>query len=116
MGLLRPDLAPVLARLLADSERTGRLTLDELGDAIGVIAVSIDDVDALLSALEAEGRTVVGPEGARGVGSLLKVLPAVRALAARLGRRPTLAELIAETGLSEADVRHALALGRVMGR
>ena len=116
MAPLRPDLAPVLARLLADSERTRRVTLDELGEAIGVIAVSIDDVDALLTALEAQGREVVGPEGARGVGNLQQVLPAARALAASLGRRPTLAELIEKTGLNEADVRHALALGRVMGR
>jgi hypothetical protein len=113
---LRPALAPVLAQLLAASEASRRVTLDELGDAIGVIVVSTDDVDALLSALEDAGRAVVGPEGQRGVQNLQRVLPAARELAVSLGRRPTLGELMERTGLSEDDLRHALALGRVMGR
>ncbi len=109
-------LEPALAQLLADSEVSRKVTLDAVGDAIGVVPVSTDDVDALLSALEGAGRTVVGPEGARGVGNLRRVLPAARALAGKLGRPARLAELAAETGLSEEDVRNALALGRVMGR
>jgi hypothetical protein len=116
MPVLPPALAPVLARLLADSEGTRKVTLDDVGEAIGIIAVSTDDVDALLTALEKAGRTVVGPVGARGVQNLRRVLPAARALAASLGRPPSLAELAEKTGLSEDDVRHALALGRVMGR
>lgn len=115
-GVIRSDLARVLARLLVASERTRKVTLDEVGEAVGVLPVSTDEVDALLTALEKAGRTVVGPEGARGVGNLQRVLPAARELAARLGRRPTLAELTEKTGLSEDEVRHALALGRVMGR
>ncbi|MGO9712836.1 MAG: sigma-70 domain-containing protein [Polyangiaceae bacterium] len=113
---LPPKLEPVLARLLAQSDRVRRVTLDAVGEAIGVVAVSTDDVDVLLGALEAAGCEVVGPEGARGVANLRRVLPAARALAATLGRPPTLAELSKQTGLSEEDVRHALALGRVMGR
>jgi hypothetical protein len=113
---LPPKLAPVLARLLADSESSRRVTLDEVGEAVGVVAVSTDDVDALLAALEAAGRETVGPEGARGVENLRRVLPAARGLAASLGRPPTLGELVRQTGLSEDEVRHALALGRVMGR
>ena len=80
------------------------------------VPVSTDDVDALLTALEEAGREVAGPEGARGVKNLQRVIPAARALAVSLGRPPTLAELAAQTGLSEEDVRHALALGRVLGR
>jgi uncharacterized protein YidB (DUF937 family) len=106
----------VLARLLADSAGTRKVTLDEIGEAIGVIAVSTDDVDALITALEKAGRAVVGPEGARGVGNLQRVLPVARALAASLGRAPSVTELAEKTGLSEEDVRNALALGRVMGR
>jgi hypothetical protein len=109
-------LAPVLKRLLAESEASRRLTLDAVGDAIGLVPVSTDDVSALLAALEKAGRDVVGPEGARGADNLKRVLPAARALGATLARRPTLAEIARETGLSEDDVRHAIALGRVMGR
>ncbi len=114
--MLPSKLEPVLARLLADSEGSRSVTLDEVGDAVGVVPVATDDVDALLAALERAGRAVVGPHGQRGVGNLQRVLPAARNLAASLGRPPTLAELAAETGLTEEDVRHALALGRVMGR
>jgi len=113
---LPPSLVSVAARLIAESEDSKQVTLDAIGDAIGVIAVSTDDVDTLLTWLERAGRKVVGPEGARGVGNLQRMMPAARTLATRLGRAPTLAELAAETGLAEEDVRHALALGRVMGR
>jgi hypothetical protein len=113
---LPPKLVAVAARLIAQSEASKQVTLDAIGEAIGVVAVSTDDVDVLLTWLEHAGRQVVGPEGARGVGNLQRVMPAARALATRLGRAPSLAELAAETGLAEADVRHALALGRVMGR
>jgi DNA-directed RNA polymerase sigma subunit (sigma70/sigma32) len=116
MTTLPTKLAPILARLLAESADSRQVTLDEVGEAIGVLAVSTDDVDALLAALEKEGRQVKGPEGQRGVGNLRKVLPAARALTGSLGRAPTPAELAELTGLSEDDVRHALALGRVMGR
>ncbi len=113
---LPPSLEPVLARLLAESSGARRVTLDEVGEALGVLAVSADDVDALLTALEAAGRRVVGPEGARGVEGLRRVIPAARQLTASLGRRPTVAELVERTGLSEAEVRRALALASVMGR
>jgi hypothetical protein len=113
---LPPRLEPIAQALLAASEESRRVTLDAIGEAIGVVAVSTDDVDALLTVLESAGRTIVGPEGQRGVANLQRVLSAVRELAARDGKRPTLAALAAHTGLDEADVRHALALGRVMGR
>jgi hypothetical protein len=116
MAVLPRKLEPVLARLLADSAKSGGVTLDEVGEAIGAAAVSTDDVDALLTALESAGRTIVAPQGARGVGNLRRVLPAARALAASLARPPTVAELVRQTGLSEAEVRHALALAKVMGQ
>jgi len=116
MSGLPPSLEPVLAELLTASTGTRRVTLDEMGDAIGDVSVSTDDVDALITALEGAGRNVVGPEGARGVEGLRRVLPAARLLAADLGRKPTVPELVARTGLSEEEVRRALALGRVMGR
>ncbi len=116
MATLPSKLLPVLERLLAQSVDSCRVTLDEIGDAIDLVPVSTDDADALIDALERAGRTVVGPEGARGAENLRRVLPAARALGARLGRPPVIEEIARETGLSDEDVRHALALGRVMGR
>ncbi|HEY2510045.1 MAG TPA: sigma-70 domain-containing protein [Polyangiaceae bacterium] len=113
---LPPRLVPVLETLLAASETAGALTLDQVGEAIGVIPVGFDEVEELFQALERAGRRVTGPEGARGVGNLQQVIPAAKALAQRLGRRPTITELASHTGLPEDDVRHALALGRTMGR
>jgi DNA-directed RNA polymerase specialized sigma subunit len=42
------------------------------------------------------------------------VVTAARTLTARLGRKPTVAEIAGESGLSEAAVKHALALVKVM--
>lgn len=116
MSALPPKLAPIAATLIASSAASMTVSLDAMGEAIGLVPVSTDEVDALMTALENAGRRIVGPEGARGVGNLRRVIPAARALAATLGRKPTLGEIAAETGIGEDDVRHALALGRVMGR
>jgi hypothetical protein len=113
---LPPRLETVAQGLLAASSASGEVTLDEIGEAIGTMAVSIDEVDALLTALERHGRRVVGPHGQRGERNLRVVLSAARDLAKALGRRPTIAELATRTRLSESDVRHALALGSVIGR
>ena len=111
---LRPALQEVVDGLLVHHAQ--EVTLDEIGEALGTLAVTTDEVDAVLSALENAGRAIVGPEGARGAETLRAVLPAVRALAVSLGRKPTLDEIAARVGLPVERVRHALALGRVMGR
>jgi hypothetical protein len=113
-----PKLSVVATTLLERAARSGskEISLDAIGEAIGVVPVSTEDVDALMAVLEGAGLRVAGPEGQRGVQNLQRIIPAARALAGRLGRAATLAELAAETGLAEEDVRHALALGSVMGR
>jgi len=112
--MLRPALDSVVRELIARSAR--EVTLDEIGEALGALAASTDEIDAILSALEAAGRAIVGPEGGRGAETLRAVLPAARALAASFGRKPTIDEIAAHIGLPAERVRHALALGRVMGR
>jgi hypothetical protein len=116
VAALRPGLDAVVKRLLTASEDGRAVTLDAIGEALGTEPVTSEEVDAIMTALEAKGRAIRGPEGARGAAALRLVLPAVRALAARLGRRPTLEEIATETSLTVDDVRHALALGSVMGR
>jgi hypothetical protein len=111
---LRPVLDSVVRDLLTREPR--EVTLDQIGEALGTLAVTTDEIDAILSALEAAGRSIVGPEGGRGAETLRVVLPAARALAATLGRRPTIDEIAAHVGVPAERVRHAIALGQVMGR
>lgn len=114
--MLRPDVQRVIRELLAASESTGSLTVDAIGEALGALAVTADEIDQLFTALELAGRTIAAPEGVDLPGRLRDVLGATRRVAAELGRRPTLSELAAATGLDEAQVRHALSYGRVLGR
>src|SRR5213083_1315667 len=111
---LRPALDAIVRALLASGGE--EISLDAIGAAIGVLAVSTEDVEQILVALEAAGKRIVGPEGAHGVDTLRRVIPAARALAASLGRKPSIDEIAAHLGLSAEKVRHAIALGRVMGR
>jgi hypothetical protein len=113
---LPPSLREVFASLLAASEQTRVVELDAVGEALGVLAVSYDEIDALISALEAAGRSVQGPLGGGTEGRLKRVVEASRALSQENGRRPTLREVALRADLSEEQVRHALALLRVMQR
>jgi hypothetical protein len=113
---MRPELETVVAALLARSEDHRTVTLDEVGDALGTEVASADDVDAILLALEAAGRSIVSTPGGDPKERLRSVLGAARDLQARTGRRPTPVEIAQETGLDESAVRAALMFGRVMGR
>ena len=115
MPALRKELSLVLDRLLADSASSRRLSLDAVGEALGTLAVSTDEIDALLVALEAAGREVVAPEGKAEL-HLKRVVLAARSLKTRLARRPTLAEVAEEAEISAEQALVALALLRVMQR
>jgi hypothetical protein len=116
MAKLRAELHQVLVRLLATSAESGKVHLDAVGEALGSMAVSTDEIDALLQALEAQGREVTAPSGAGAERFLRQVVAAARALKARLPHRPTLAEVAAEAELTPDQVLMALALLRVMQR
>jgi hypothetical protein len=113
---LRPDLQLIVDALLAGSESSREISLDAIGDAIGPKAVSAEDVDAIMTALESRGRHVVGPSPGNGEERLGKVIEAARALGSELGRRPNVIEIAARSGLTIEEVRHALGLARVMQR
>jgi hypothetical protein len=109
---LRPELTAIVDALAA---RGGDVSIDDLGDAIGVRAVTPDEIDAMMRAIEARGIAIVAPAGGaeKHLGAVVK---ATRALRAELGRTPTIAEVAARAAIAETDVRHALALARVMQR
>jgi hypothetical protein len=113
---MKPELEAVLASLLAESKETSEVSLDALGEALGTHAISTDDVDEIMRALEDAGRKVIGPEGGGGEDRLKKVVSAARALVAELGRKPRVEEIARRSGLSVDEVRQALALSQVMQR
>lgn len=113
--MARPLLETLLADLLAASEDARTVRLDDIGAAIGTAAVSADEIDALIEALEGAGRTVGGAEGLTGIAALHQVVGAARRLAA-MGKRPNVADLVQATGLPDSEVRKALLFARVLGR
>jgi hypothetical protein len=113
---LRPDLAAVVDALVLSAGSAGEVSLDDLGEAIGVRAVTPPEIEAILATLEARGVQVRGPEGGGGEERLGRVVAAARALGGELGRRASIAEIAERAGLSDTDVRHALALACVMQR
>ncbi|MFO0644381.1 MAG: sigma-70 domain-containing protein [Polyangiaceae bacterium] len=116
---MRPALTLVLHALLEETRAPGArlLSLDRVAEAIGTVAVSADEVEVLVSALEAEGRTVVDADDVRSPkDDLALVLPAARALSKELGRKPTVAELAERTGISAEAVGRALRFAEVMAR
>ncbi len=116
MSALRPALQAVVDALLAASEDARRVSIDEVGEALGTEVATGADVEMIFDALEAAGRTIVSPEDGDLKERLRAVLEAARAIAAAAGRRATVAEIASATGLAEGRVRHALAFGRILGR
>jgi Sigma-70 region 3 len=113
---MRGEVARVLAVLLASSESSKDVSLDQIGDAIGTIAITAEEIERLIDALEAKGRRVSGPSGGGGESRLKVVIATARALTAELGRKPSPAEIASRTELTETDVRYALALAKVIAR
>ncbi len=111
---MRTDLERVVEALLAAHEN--EISLDDIGEALGDRAASTDEIDAMITALEAKGRTVGTHSGKSGVAMLHTVLAAAREVARDRGTKPTHAEIAERSGLTVDEVRQALALARVMQR
>ena len=106
---MKPELQAVLDALLAQSKDTSEVSLDALGEALGTHAISTDDVDEIMQALENAGRRVIGPEGGGGEEDLRIVVTTARTLMGELGRKPSVAEIAKRSGLTEEDIRACLA-------
>lgn len=114
MSGLRPELRELVEGLLQATAEGDAIDLDAIGEAIGARAISQDEIDAILSAIEKRGRRIASTEGARGEGNLKAVLDAARFLRKELGRAPRPDEIAARAGMSRAEVQHALALAKVI--
>ena len=82
-----------------------------MGEAIGARAITTPEIEAISRcARRCRAASSWVRSGGAGEDRLKAVVTAARTLAASLGRKPTVAEIAAEAGLSEAAVKHALAL------
>jgi hypothetical protein len=113
---LPTDLRDVVTRLLGESTAGGELSLDQLGEAIGSLAVSTEEIEAIFVQLEAAGRRVSAAPGGGGEARLKRVVAAARALKVESQRRPTLEQVATRAGLSRQEVLGALFLLRIMQR
>jgi len=113
------SLAPeIAARLLEGARRRGpdaQISLDEVAEAIGALAVSMPEIEAVFDTLEAAGHRVEA-ERKNPPEALAQVLATVRSFSAISGRRPTLPEIAEHSGLSVGEVRFALMYARVLVR
>lgn len=103
----------VLKELLAGGPRA--VTLDEIGDAIGLELASPQQIELLFDRLEAAGATVVQPPPGSLFPQLRRVLDAARQLRST-GQMTEITAIAHLTGLSAREVRVALLYGEVLGR
>lgn len=110
---MRPELEAVLLKLLACDTR--EISLDTIGEAIGAMRVTQDEIDQLLGDIEHAGKTIGG--ATPGVRQHLRpVLEHARRLKQENHATPNVSAIAAATGLSEAEVRAALLYAQVLGR
>jgi hypothetical protein len=111
--VLRPDLVALAEKLIA----TGRdvVSLDEVAETLGAVAIDSDEIDALFAFLEARGLTVGDPNVGLASSALPQVLTTARTLRTELGRTPRLEEIAARSGLGEDAVRRALLFAQTLG-
>jgi hypothetical protein len=111
---MRPELEAVLQQLLSRGERV--LDLDDVADAIGLAAVSSEDVMELFAALERNGRTIEQPASPPPSETLRVVLATARALRLERGDVPSATEIAERAGIPVEAVRRALFFARVAQR
>lgn len=103
----------IVAKLIAQS--ADLISLDQLAEAIGAEAVTMQDIEAIFQALEHAGRRVEA-ETKDPPATLARVLATVRSFSTLSGRRPNLAEIAQHSGLAPGEVRFALLYARVLVR
>jgi hypothetical protein len=105
---VRPAVERILEELLRRHRATGHVHLNDLGEVIGVMAISQDEVEALVDRLEAEGLRVGEALDGPDVLLMQGVLASARRLRAALGRAPSVEEIAVDAGQPTHVVRRAL--------
>ncbi len=103
----------VVAQLSVDGPRT--VSLDQIGEAIGLDWATAAQIEHLFQKLEARGFAVADESPASLAPLLARVLAAARELrTAGLAKTPS--SIAERTGLTPREVRVALLYGEVLGR
>jgi hypothetical protein len=105
--------ARIVARLLRDGHEI--VTLDDIGEAIGVDLASPDRIEAIFGALEARSIEIRASESSSLPELLHRVLGAARSLRQK-GLASTPAAIAQELQISSREVRVALLYAEVLSR
>ncbi|UQA63424.1 sigma-70 domain-containing protein [Polyangium aurulentum] len=109
---MRPLIKSIVEELIDRHASAGRVDLNDIAEAIDARAVSYDEVEYIVTRLEAEGLEVGEPIDAAEVRVMRTVIGAARNLRSSLKRSPTIAEIAAVSGHTQQAVRRALERGR----
>lgn len=110
---MRPAIAAILSRILESENRV--VSLDYIGEAIGVEAITAEEIDGLFRAIEDAGR-VIGTLTPNVREHLGLVLREARQLKSAKGGTPDIAAIANGAGLSPGEVRAALLYASVLSR
>ena len=102
---MRPVVESILVELLGRHKDDGRVHLNDIAEVIGDRSLSYEEVEGLVTCLEAEGLEVGEPLDARDIAVIRDVLAAARRLRGELGRRPNVDEISRSTGHPVRAVR-----------
>jgi hypothetical protein len=113
---VRPVVESILVELLGRHKKDRRVHLNDIAEAIGDRSLTYDEVEGLVTCLEAEGLEVGEPLDERDVSVMKDVLASARHLRVALGRSPKVDEIANASGHPARAVRRALENGRSLAR
>ena len=103
-----PKIEGIVRELLARHPSAGRVDLNDIAEVIGARAVTYEEVDGIITRLEAEGLSVGDSLTEAEVAVMHRVVAAARRLREQLHRRPTIEEIAADSEQPAHAVRRAL--------
>src|SRR5262245_14281775 len=92
-NIVRPDLHIVVRELLARHRPSGKVDLNDIDEVIGTRPLSYDDVEEIITLLEAAGLRVGEPLDDEDIRVMQDILSSAQRLRQSLGRPPTVAEI-----------------------
>jgi hypothetical protein len=105
---VRPAVSRILDALLARHAGERSIHLNDLAEVIGAQAISQDEIELLVDALERAGFRVGEDPDEQDLAVMREVLASARGLREALGRPPTVEEIAAASARAPHVVRRAL--------